>query len=182
MKPSEQRLLALFVSALLLGGSWVAWSAVAEERALMREEIGTLSSQIDLDERFIEAYRPELEQADAWMRERAGNPISSQEALSSLLKEAQDSATTSGLVLRDPNFRAPEQRGRYELAKVAAQVSGSELAIYQWLADFHNPEKLRSIHSLTIKPERDDDTVITCEIEFSKWYLSSDEAEEVAAP
>jgi len=180
MKPSEQRLLALFTGTLVLGGSWVAWSSIREQRVMMREEREALASQIELDQRFIDAYRPELEQADAWLKRRVGDPISSQEALSSLLKEAQQSATSSGLALRDPNFRAPEQRGRYELAKVAGTVTGSELAIYQWLADFHNPDKLRSIHSLTIRPDRDDATIITCEVEFAKWYLSSDESEEIS--
>ncbi len=179
MKPSEQRLLALFSGTMLLAGSWMAWSNVSEARGAMREEAAALQGQTDLDRIYVTEFAGELEAADAWMRERVGEPISSQQAMSELLDSAQDSASAAGLRLRDPNFRSPEERGRYLLARVVARVDGAEQAVYSWLASFHDPDRLRSVHALTIQPNRDDDTVISAEVEFARWFLSSDDPEDI---
>jgi hypothetical protein len=172
MNAREQRLLALFLLALVLGGSFLAWRRVAAAIGAMRAESAGLARQAEIDASLTAAYGAEMQAANQWLDQRLGEPIADEEALSQLLKAAQDSAREAGLDLKEPQFRPPERRGRMSLARIGAQVSGPESAIYPWLVKFHAPEQLRSVLSVTIRPDKADETAILCEMELARWFIA----------
>lgn len=171
MNQREQRLLAVFLTVCVAVVSWLGYTRIEEEKSRMLAEAEKLTSNTERDQNFLDAYEAELTGAKTWMGERLGEPVSPQEADIRLLNAVQDSARNASLTLNTPKFLAAQERGRLRLARYSASVTGSETVIYPWLDEFHDPDKLRCISGLTIKPDKDDDTVVTCEVEFAQWYV-----------
>ncbi len=175
MNPREQRLLAAFLVVIVATVSWLGWNRVEAEKSLMLDEAKLLSTEAQRDQSFLDVYEAELTGARTWMNERLGDPLSPQQADIRLLNEVQTSARNASLPLLTPKFLAPIDRGTLRLARYSATVTGQEGSIYPWLDDFHDPDKLRAISGLTIKPDKDDVTLVTCEVEFAQWYIPESE-------
>ena len=174
MNPREQRLLALFVIALVVGGSWVGWSRLNAEVSAMQAQTEDLVAKTRLDQAQVEGFAEEMEAASAWIDGRTGEPLAPEEAQVQLLQAAQGSAREAGLTLSDTRFLEPHVRGRFRLARITGRVQGGEDAVYPWLASFHFPDKLQSVSGIQIKPDKQDDTIVDCEVEFAQWYLPAE--------
>jgi hypothetical protein len=177
MTAREQRLLALFIITVLVGASVFAYQKVQTSIRANRAATEKLVKTTESDRKLVTGYAEYTHQADAWLEPKLGQPIAEQEALSRLLGAAQQGASQAGLTLTNPQFRPPEPHGNLSLARVSAQVTGQEQAIYPWLIQFHNPNTLRSIYALTVIPDKKDDTVVKCEVVFAQWYIPKPESE-----
>lgn len=175
MNQREQRLLAVFLLVIVVTVTWLGWTRLDAEKLRMSKEAEALNGETANNQSYLDAFSAELTGAKAWMDERLGAPVSSQEADARLLNAIQESAKTSDLPLVNTKFLAPLERGKLRLARYSATVTGSESSIYPWLASFHNPDKLRCISGLTIKPDKEDETIVICEVEFAQWYLPEQE-------
>lgn len=178
MTVREQRLLVIFGVAVLAAGSYVGWTKVMARVQAWEEETVRLNRQADWDRSTVESQRQRTEEARKWLETRLGEPIDEQEALSRLLQIAQQTASMAGLTLSDPKFGVPEQKGELSLARLSAEVTGSEQSIYPWLVGFHQPDQLRAVRGINVTPDKKDDTLIKCEVEFAQWYLPSDREEQ----
>lgn len=171
MNPREQRLLAAFLVVIVATISWLGYGRLKEHEAAMREQAQTLLTESDRDQAFLDAYEGELSGARDWLTDRLGQPMPPQQADIKLVNAVEESAKSASLTLETPKFLPPLEKGELRLARYSATVTGAEGFIYPWLATFHDPDKLRCISGLTIKPDKDDDTIVVCEVEFGQWYL-----------
>lgn len=175
MNQREQRLLAVFLLVIVITVTWLGWTRLDAEKQRMREEAKVLNTETTNNQNYLDAFSAELTGAKAWMNDRLGQPVSSQEADARLLNAIQESARSASLSLVNTKFLPPLERGNLRLSRYSATVTGSESTIYPWLAGFHNPDKLRCISGLTIKPDKEDETIVICEVEFAQWYLPEHE-------
>jgi hypothetical protein len=175
MNPREQRLLAAFLLVIVATISWLGYGRLQASEEEMRTQAKSLLVEAERDQNFLDAYEGEFTGARDWLAERLGLPLTPQQADIKLLNAVEESAKSASLALVSPKFLPPLEKGSLRLARYSATVTGSEGFIYPWLASFHNPENLRCISGLTIKPDKDDETIIVCEVEFGQWYLPEDE-------
>ncbi|MFM7182763.1 MAG: hypothetical protein ACKO2G_15035 [Verrucomicrobiales bacterium] len=171
MNPREQRLLAAFLLVIVAMVSWLGYGRLQDRQNEMREQATSLRTAAERDQSFLDAYEGELSGARDWLAERLGPPLTPQQADIKLVNAVEESAKSASLSLVTPKFLSPLEKGSLRLARYSATVTGSEGYIYPWLANFHNPENLRCISGLTIKPDKDDETIVVCEVEFGQWYL-----------
>ena len=177
MNQREQRLLAIFITALVVSFTWMGWTRLNEEIKRMRSEADVMRSKADVASRTIDAFAAEMAGAEEWMNTRLGTPVSPQEADTRLLNAVQSSASGAGLQLVNTKFLPPSERGDLRMARYSAVVTGQEATIYPWLATFHDPDKLRCVSGLTIKPDKEDETIVICDVEFAQWYMPAKEEE-----
>ena len=177
MNQREQRLLAAFLLVLVATVTWLGWTRLRDEQARLRGEAEVLRREAEAARGLMDAYSGKLAGADAWMKQRVGAPVSSQEASTRLLRAVQESARSAGLQLANTKFLTPYVRGPLRLSRYSATVTGVESAIYPWLATFHDPDKLRCVSGLTIRPDKEDETIVICEVEFALWYEPAKEDE-----
>ena len=175
MNPREQRLLAAFLIVIVAMISWLGYGRLQDRQDEMRAQAADLLREADADKSFLDAYEGELSGARDWLEDRLGPPLTPQQADIKLVNAVEESAKSASLDLVTPKFLPPLEKGNLRLARYAATVTGSEGFIYPWLANFHNPEYLRCISGLTIKPDKDDESIIVCEVEFGQWYLPDNE-------
>lgn len=175
MNPREQRLLAAFVLIIVATISWLGYGRLKESEEEMRAQARILLAEAERDQSFLSAYEGELAGARDWLTERLGPPLNPQQADIKLVNAVEESAKSASLDLVTPKFLPPLEKGNLRLARYTATVTGAEGFIYPWLANFHNPDHLRCISGLTIKPDKDDESIVVCEVEFGQWYLPDNE-------
>jgi hypothetical protein len=175
MNPREQRLLAAFLLVIVAMISWLGYGRLKTGEEEMRAQAGLLLAEAERDQNFLDAYEGELSGARDWLEARLGPPLTPQQADIKLVNAVEESAKSASLDLVTPKFLPPVEKGNLRLARYSATVTGSEGFIYPWLANFHNPDQLRCISGLTIKPDKDDESVVVCEVEFGQWYLPDNE-------
>jgi len=175
MKRRESILLILFFGTLLVLGGFLGFDAWNTKMAQMRGERDELQIQAELQEDFLERYGDELRAKERWLAENAGSSMPSDEASTRLLNLANATAGALGLSLSDARFLPPGVDRRYHTARLAANVNGSEESVYRWLAEFHDPTALRAVETLRIRPDRDDISIVNCEVTLALWYLPTEE-------
>lgn len=189
MNPREQRLLAAFLLVIVATISWLGYGRLKEAQEEMLQQTQSLLAEAERDQNFLDAYEGELSGARDWLAERLGPPLPQEQAQIKLLNAVEESAKSASLTLTGAKFMSPlDPKEKDEkkkdgqatgllLARYTATVTGSEGFIYPWLANFHNPDQLRCISGLTIKPDKDDETIVVCEVEFGQWYLTDNNEE-----
>jgi hypothetical protein len=78
-----------------------------------------------------------------------------------------------------PQPENTEEFGAYRSARVKVLGNAMDRELYLWLTDLQDPQKGRSITSLSISPQRDDPTRIDCELEVTQWFTPEIEEEAV---
>ena len=78
-----------------------------------------------------------------------------------------------------PTNKNEDELGNYSSATVKVVGNAMDRPIYSWMIDLQDPEKSRSITSIHIKQQRDDNTRIDCSLEITQWFQEAlDEVEE----
>ena len=181
MNPREQRLLAAFLVIIVATISWLGYGRLKESQEETTTRTQLLLEEAERDQNFLNAYEGELTGARDWLKDRIGLPLTPQQADIKLVNAVEESAKSASLTLASPKFLSPLEKGSLRLARYSATVTGAEGFIYPWLASFHNPDTMRCISGLTIKPDKNDESLIVCEVEFGQWYLPENE-EDIESP
>lgn len=97
-----------------------------------------------------------------------------------LVKETVTMAQRHGVIL--PSLPSPlpadnQEFGVYRSARVKVKANAMDEQLYKWLTDLQDPERSRSITSLRISPQRDDQTRVDCELEVAQWFTPKLEEE-----
>lgn len=97
-----------------------------------------------------------------------------------LVKETVTVAQRHGVKL--PALPSPlpadnEEFGVYQSARVKVKANAMDDQLYKWLTDLQDPERSRSITSLRISPQRDDQTRVDCELEVAQWFTPERDGE-----
>jgi len=175
MKRREHILLFLFFGTLLIIGLFTGYGAWKEKMDGMRAEVVAIANEADLHREFLDRYGDELRAKERWLRENAGRPMASSEAAILLDNLANATAGAHGLVLTDSRLLPPAVDRSYHTARLAATINGSEEAVYQWLAEFHDPMVLRTVETLRIRPDQNDISKVNCEVTLALWYPPTEE-------
>ena len=155
---------------MFLAAGWYLWKFYSSHRDAARE----VAHQLELQEVEIETL---LEQRDRWLQREtwlAGNQpkfTSRDQVDNQLLEEARASGTpgvrTGEFVLMEPlDTPAFRQSGVKFVAR------GKLKDVFSWLHELQKPQEFRLVSSLQVTPEKDEPSIVKCEVELLRWYSS----------
>ena len=79
----------------------------------------------------------------------------------------------------NPTNKNEDEFGNYSSATVKVIGNAMDRPIYSWMVDLQNPELSRSITSIHIRQQRDDNTRMDCSLEITQWFQEALDEEEV---
>ena len=168
LKTREQRLLFAFIATLFLAASWYLWKFYKSQR----DHASEVAFQLSLQEAEFDEL---LEERDKWTRRSEWldafqpNYSSRAEVDNELLEEARaigvDGVTTKGFTLLPPIETID-----YVQAGVTFTAQGELPHVFEWLHTLQRPETFRVIRGLKVIPNKEEPTLVDCEIELLKWY------------
>ena len=106
------------------------------------------------------------------MKDHEPQPAAVQEVDSALQKFAQEEALKASLTVKRQKPQTPDrEKAHYHRARIEFEVTGTESALYLWLDKLQSPQQFRSVTSLRLSPQRDDDTKIDCTVVIEQWFV-----------
>lgn len=181
MNDREKKLILLLVAAVVLIGTIFLYTTYDSK---MKKNKGTYKRNAD----ELTRMKADLAEADSkiddveWLAENP--PVESMHgAVSADLAEfTEKSALRSGVDISKkrpaPQDEDPNEFGAYRSAVVRATANAMDDQLYRWLVDLQSPNDHRSITRLYIKPQRDDNTKVDCELEITQWFTPRQEEAE----
>lgn len=113
-----------------------------------------------------------------WLIEHEPKEGTHAEVRADLVNFAEQSALRSGVTAKKRPSPLPEnleEDGRYSTARVEMLVNARDAELYRWIIELQNPEKSRSVTFLRVKPQRDDNTRVECELVLTEWFTPASE-------
>jgi hypothetical protein len=118
------------------------------------------------------AERESKEAEMAWLAEIEPEPKDGLSVQSALQEFVTGQAEANSLSVDRPDIRPNDETGTYyHKAIFNVKVTGLEKGLYAWLTRLQDPESLRAITGLKLYPNREDDTLITAEVQVQQWYV-----------
>ena len=167
LKAREQRLLFAFIATLFLTATWYTWKFFKSNRDRAFE----VEHQLSLQEAEVEVL---LEERDKWTRRsewlEAYQPAftSRGEVQNELYQEAQ--ADVEGVEVSDIDLLEQIETPDYIQAGVSFVAKGTLVDVFKWLHSLQQPESFRVIRTLRVVPDREDPSLVQCDVELLKWY------------
>ncbi len=130
----------------------------ADELALKKKEIGESDDRIS-----------EIE----WLIDNGPKEGVHAEVRADLVNFAEKSALRAGVSTKkrpSPLPENPDEDGSYSTARVEMLVNARDPEFYRWLIELQDPQKGRAVTFLHIKPQRDDNTRVECELVLTQWF------------
>lgn len=168
LKAREQRLLFAFIATLFLTATWYTWKFFKSNR----DRAMDLAHQLSLQEAEVEVL---LEERDKWTRRAewlaAYQPAytSRGEVQNELFEEARavevEGVETTGIELLE-QVETPD----YIQAGVSFVAKGTLVDVFKWLHSLQRPESFFVIRTLRVIPDREDPSLVQCDVELLKWY------------
>ncbi|MCB1061341.1 MAG: hypothetical protein KDN20_00305 [Verrucomicrobiae bacterium] len=170
MKASEKLLLTLFAVLLLGGGALVMWDLYRDKRDALSDERDLLTLEMVEIEALLEERDLWMERAD-WLEENQPPYASRDQIDNAIFEDAQavnaDGVTTSAIQLLDA-----VETPHYVEASVSLTATGTVEDVFGWLHELQRPEEFRSIRRLEVGSDPEDDALIVCDLELSRWYAN----------
>jgi len=108
-----------------------------------------------------------------WIARYEPKPVSLQNAKGALQKLCESQALRNELEIRTQKFLdSPEsEEGKhYRRASYQLTLTGKESSFYKWLVALDNPIIFQRVTSLTLYPNKADDTLIEGRVVVEKWF------------
>jgi hypothetical protein len=171
VSPREKKLLILFALGgfavlNLLGFKYY----VAQKTTIEGANVQALNKLKAAE--MISDSREEVAPAMEWINARQPRPSDFQIVQSTLQEFAEKEASNSGLTLKSQKLLETDKSGaNYHRAKVQLTLTGTEQALYRWFDRLNDIEKLRSVTSIRLSPNKEDDTKIDCTAIAEQWFV-----------
>lgn len=175
MSKRESYLLTLFaLTAALLLGLW-GYRSFTQYRETLKTD--RQSAEIALKEaELYAASRETIRDEIDWLSAHEPEPQAGEQVATKLQQLASSEAMRANMKVKKMEILAErvDEAGaprHYQVGQVKFSVSGEEKDLYSWFDRMHSPDDFRAISHLTMKPNREDDSKIDCEVIFDQWYV-----------
>lgn len=170
MSDREKKLLALLLIAGFLIVNFFLYSLYVEKKNLYANDLESAKSQLQQAITFRESSGEFAEQM-AWLAEKEPKPATYQETQNALQLFAESQAKNLGLTVRSQEPLPTDETGPYyHRAQVKINLSGREMALYQWFDAINDPDAFRTTFQINMKPNAQDDALIDCSATLSQWF------------
>ncbi len=157
------------VVVIIVAHLW-GFSKWQKQKINQQQKIGSLENKIDsfrlMDESVL-AFGDEI----SWVNDHTAPVISFEDAQSELLDFLLSSSKRLGFTFEEQLIkRADETDGSlvddtyFQRVKIQVSTRATEKQIYQWLTEIHQPQEMRIVSYLRLKPSENDSKEIRCNI------------------
>lgn len=168
MKPSEKRLLTIFLSLLVLGALWMSFDVYAEKR----DELTREKELLELEWVEIEALFDEKEIWEMranWLGQNQP-PFTSTEAASQAIFSDALAEDRNGILTSKQTLLPVEQNERFVRAGVSLHAAGELAALLRWIYDITRPTSFRAVRNLSLQPDPDEPGQVVARFELLRYY------------
>lgn len=184
MSTREQRLLFLFLGAIVVIGGLFGYRWVKALREEVADEIREAETTIEVGQLAEEQWQSVQREVE-WLDEYEPEPKVGELVPPQLETFTTNEARRAGLTINRPKILENETSGPYyHRARFQISVSGMENALYNWLCRVQSPRDFRAVTELRLSPNREDDTKIDATVQIEQWFVpaTGGEGEVGAAP
>jgi len=173
MSSREKNLVLFFViGGFLLLNFW-GYSQLTAYRTKVHGERVVAERTLN-DGLMFQSKREEIDDQITWLLDHEPEPASGPDVQARLQQFADREAQTLNLTVR-PNttkLLTTDSSGvHFNRAKVEFSVTGTEQALYAWIAKLQSPTEFRAVTSLRLMPNHDDDTKIDATLIIEQWFV-----------
>ena len=171
MTKREKTLGLWLVLTLVIVVHFVLALAVKERNANQLADLEELKLSLELYSRTssdVKHIQEEVEWVDLYSPASVSYPKAQTELLDFLIKSSEDLGFSSEqrLITGDDSISAI-----YERVKIQVVARATEKQIYQWLVKIHQPEEMRIVSFLRLRPSSNDSNLIDCQI-IAEQYIT----------
>ena len=173
MSPREKKLLTLFALAGFIILNFVAIRFFIDKRMSVKAARTEAVRQLDTAEMFAASKNDVIDEME-WLSQHEPTPTPHQEVETELLEMVAREANAAGLTIKPSSQKiqpVDEKGPHYHRAKMVISVTGMENSLYRWLDRLNSPEDFRTVTTIRLSPNREDDTKIDCTATFEKWFV-----------
>ena len=173
MSSREKNLLSLLLIVGLIAGVLIGYKKFYEPRYQDAERnLAEAKAKIDIAKTQLDSASV-FEAEMLWITNNEREPLSEQNAQSSLQGFCQETAEGHGLTIKQqrPLASIRTEGAHYNRARMDMIVTGEESNFYNWIATLDDPSEFRAITSLTLYPLKEDDTKIESRLTIEQWFI-----------
>ena len=178
MSEREKKLLYLFaVAGVILIGFW-GYSTFLNYKQDLTRKLDKAQGDLDTAKMAIASRDAIIEEIE-WLASHEPQPRASLQAPDEIAKFADTEALSSGLNVKNKKILSTLEAGtegnlvNYSIAQVEFQVTGTEKNLYTWFDKMHEPTKFRVISNISLMPNKENDTLIDCNVIFDQWFIAA---------
>ena len=178
MSDREKKLITFFAAAAVILLSLWAYKSYDNKRVSLKLDREKAESELALSKNYL-TQRDMIQDEINWLAENEPQPQASEEAGPKLQSLASAEAIRAGVsvlkqeILPDRSAESEEKRD-YKVVQVKFQITGEERHMYAWFDRMHSPNDFRCISDITMKPNREKNSLIDCTVIFDQWYVPAD--------
>ncbi len=171
MSTREKRLLILFATAGFVIVNFLLFGFYTQKRDEIRTERQNARNALDmanLASQSRELVADEME----WLAEHEPEPRPYQDEQSELQQFAESQARAMGLEVKKVDLLSTEPGTHFSRVRVQLRVVGMEQPFYRWIVDsLNDPNELRAVTFLNLRPNPEDDTKLEATVIVEKWFV-----------
>jgi hypothetical protein len=178
MSEREKKLLYLFaVAGVILLGFW-GFSTFQTYKLDLTRKLDKAKGDLETAKMAISSRDAIIEEIE-WLTTNEPQPRASLQVPGEMEKLADTEALRSGMSVKNKKILPTLEAGtegnlaHYSIAQVEFQVTGTEEKLYNWFYAMHDPEKFRAISNISLMPNKEDDTLIDCNVIFDQWFIAA---------
>lgn len=178
MSEREKKLITFFAAAAVILLSLWAYKSYDNKRVSLKLDRQKAEDELRLSKNYL-MQRDMIQDEINWLAENEPEPQASEQVATKLQSLASAEAIREGVsvlkqeILPDRSAESTEKHD-YKVAQVKFQITGEESYMYKWFDKMHSPNDFRCISEITLKPNREKDSLIDCTVIFDQWYVPAD--------
>ena len=180
LKQSEKRLLVAFLAALFIVVNLFVFTQVSKVQRSAESKVRKLESELlvmgdllaegDLwraRESWLAAKQPVFDESGERGATRA-------EVDEDLLNTIRATARKFAVTLEEEKLPEPEEHPHFVQAVARVSGVGSIEGIMRWIYELQKPQEFRAVTFFELRPQKDDPSILTCEMRLERWYAKAD--------
>lgn len=173
MSSREKKLLIFFAVAGFIVLNFFGANQLFAYQARIKADRQAAESELKTAEVFVESKDQVMDEMN-WLAEHEPEPDEDQLVQTKLQQLAESEARNGGLTIKTGGQKLlpTDKTGpNYHRAKVEFTVTGTEQALYSWIAKLQVPTQFRAVTFLRLQPNREDDTKIDATLIIEQWFI-----------
>jgi hypothetical protein len=166
---SEKNLFVACIAVLVLVVVFFGWRNHRNRMAAALEKIENLESRYTAAVATSEDA-PFWRERQAWLDATMPVMADAGQAHTTFLEHLQKTARERGLTVAAPVLLKPEGGPHHRDLSISLQVSGTDNAVFRWLADIQSPEKFQLVKYLLLTPASASPPRMTGSVTVARLY------------
>lgn len=179
LKKSERNLLVVFLAALFLVANFLLYTQISGVQRRADTQVRRLELEL-LEMSDLLAEKQMWEVRGSWLEthqpvfdSEGVRGMSESELNLDLLNTVRSESGKLGIELKGEKLLEREEHPHYVQAVVSLQAVGTIEALMRWIFILQKPDQFRAVTSFRLKPEKDDPSVLECNIKVERWYAKA---------